>query len=441
MPAASLQNAPIEVDFGLPHLAPQGPRPGCFGEFLDLDGEPGARRLARLVAQGDGYRVTAVGQDAMRQHRRIPAGQRVVPIGKGGLDVEPPQAVIGQRHGGVIDGDFDRRDAGSGEGPAADFQIAANRRLGRAADQMGAVQVQPEVGIAGGLRGVRLRSPARDDRDLGFVDLAVFAAYLQRDQVFSGGWFAGLRVKGEARLPGMGEAREQVADLGPFQPDVGVPDLFSVEQYGNGLCRRPADGPAPQRNLPGRRQRDLFAVILKAGVPHDGACSGQLGDFHLSRRHAHNPAARGRLDRDGLAAGTVPADIGDEREARKPRIRVIRMQLLDIGAHAAEFGLADARAVDEGFHGFDLDEADNPAVDPKDAGQHRQQPHRYGAASRRLRHGGRSAVQRIADSDGHLLGRDLDRATDCDRSPRRRFARSAAARSCRSAGSAGRRRE
>ena len=48
---------------------------------------------------------------------------------------------------------------------------------------MGAVQVQPEIGIAGGFRGAGLPSPAGDDRDPGFVDLAIFAAYLQRGQV------------------------------------------------------------------------------------------------------------------------------------------------------------------------------------------------------------------------------------------------------------------
>ncbi len=61
------QNAPIEVDFGLRHLAPQRPRARHVGEFLDLHAELDARRPAGLVAQGDGYRVIAFGQDAMRQ--------------------------------------------------------------------------------------------------------------------------------------------------------------------------------------------------------------------------------------------------------------------------------------------------------------------------------------------------------------------------------------
>src|SRR6266567_9599133 len=127
--------------------------------------------------------MSAFRQDAMRQQRLVAAGERVSPPGKGGLDIEPSEAVIGPRYRCAVDGDVDRHDTDPGDGPAADFEIAANRRLGRAADQTWAVDVQPEVGIAGSPRGARTPRRAGDDRDLGVVDFAVFAPYPQRDQM------------------------------------------------------------------------------------------------------------------------------------------------------------------------------------------------------------------------------------------------------------------
>ncbi len=84
------------------------------------------------------------------------------------------------------------------------------------------------------------------------------------------------------------------------------------------------------------------------------------------------------------------------------------MQLLDIAAHSAEFGFADPRTVDEGFDGFDLDDAEDPAVDAKDAvvvdGNTVDSELHRRLADRQ--HVGGSSVRGINHFNGHRLRRD-----------------------------------
>jgi hypothetical protein len=47
------------------------------------------------------------------------------------------------------------------------------------------------------------------------------------------------------------------------------------------------------------------------------------------------------------------------------------MLLFDIAAHSTEFGLADTLAIDEGFHGFDLNDTQEPAVVLRESGDSR----------------------------------------------------------------------
>src|SRR5260370_32294864 len=65
-PAATFQNVPDEIDFGLTHLAPQRPAPRRVREFLHLHTELDARRLAEFVSHTDAYPLTALAQYAMR---------------------------------------------------------------------------------------------------------------------------------------------------------------------------------------------------------------------------------------------------------------------------------------------------------------------------------------------------------------------------------------
>ena len=126
--------------------------------------------------------------------------------------------------------------------------------------------MQLEVAIAGRFRAARALYLARQDRNLGVVDLPVFAAHEQGDQMLSRYRLSCLRIECEARAPRVRQAREQVADIGPFHTKFGVPDLHAVEHHRNRLRWRPADHPSAERDLPRHRQVDFVAMISDARI-------------------------------------------------------------------------------------------------------------------------------------------------------------------------------
>src|SRR5712691_11750343 len=141
--------------------------------------------------------------------------------------------------------------------------------------------------------------------------------------------------------------------------------------------------------------------MVETGIVRRSAGNEMLRNFDLGRRLAGNPAAGGDADRDGLPAGTVGSDIGDQPKTGEARIRVVRVGFFDVAAHSAELRRADALAIDEPLDRLDLDETDNPAFEAKhaasvDAGVvdielHRQRPG--------LRRPAACRVERVDDSD------------------------------------------
>jgi hypothetical protein len=188
LPLPVLQQAQREIDLGARHVAAQIPGAGAVGQLLDLDAEVEARGLAGLVAQRDGDAVLAERQRPVRHQREKAAAQRILPIGEARLDVEAAHAVIGVRHRDAIDRDLDGGDAGPRQGPAADFEIAAQRHLHEAADQRRGVEMEPPLAIAGGVAapdGWRRRGLGRAHREGDLIDLVVGAAQPQPDQMIS----------------------------------------------------------------------------------------------------------------------------------------------------------------------------------------------------------------------------------------------------------------
>jgi hypothetical protein len=126
--------------------------------------------------------MLALGQQAVGQQAKIAAGQRILPVGEGGLDIEPTQPVIRNRERPAIDRDLDPLDSGPGERPAADLEVAADRHVHDAADHVGGIEMQFPLGVAGRLRAAfPLRVFDRQDRQGDFVHLPALAEHLECD--------------------------------------------------------------------------------------------------------------------------------------------------------------------------------------------------------------------------------------------------------------------
>src|SRR5712692_10942596 len=108
-------------------------------------------------------------------------------------------------------------------------------------------------------------------------------------------------------------------------------------------------------------------MVVETGIVRRSAGNEMLGNFDLGRRLAGNPAAGGDADRDGLPAGTVRSDIGDQPKTGEARIRVVWVGFFDVAAHPAELRRADALAIDEPLDRLDRNETDDPALQPKHA--------------------------------------------------------------------------
>jgi hypothetical protein len=184
LPLPVLQQAQREIDLGARHVAPQIPGAGAVGQLLDLDAEVEARGLACPVAQRGGDAVLAERQRPVRHQREKAAAQRILPIGEARLDVETAHAVIGVRHWDAIDRDLDGGDAGPRQGPAADFEIAAQRHLHDAADERQCVEMQPPLCVPDSVAapdGWRRRGLGRAHRQFDLVVFAILTAQAQRD--------------------------------------------------------------------------------------------------------------------------------------------------------------------------------------------------------------------------------------------------------------------
>src|SRR6185369_3004496 len=104
------------------------------------------------------------------------------------------------------------------------------------------------------------------------------------------------------------------------------------------------------------------------------------------------------------------AGLAGQLEAGKACVRIIGADLLDILSHAAEFGLADARVLDEDLDRFDLHETDHPSFDPQElvTGDGRlvdEQLHRWSVENGGL---GLLSVPRIDSRAFDLLRRNVD---------------------------------
>src|SRR4051794_36865833 len=165
----------------------------------------------------------------------------------------------------------------------------------------------------------------------------------------------------------MRQARKQIADIGPLHAELGLPDLVAVEQHFDRGGGRGTYGPALEGDATRGRQRDLVAMVVKAVARFGRTRPRQIGDFDSRRHLAHDPGAGQGPPGYGLRSGPEPSDIAAQHKAREAGIRIIRPDRLDIVAHPAEFGLADALAIDELLHRLDLDETDDPALDAEDA--------------------------------------------------------------------------
>src|SRR5260370_41828756 len=107
--------------------------------------------------------------------------------------------------------------------------------------------------------------------------------------------------------------------------------------------------------------------MVETGILRRSAGNEMLGNFDLGRRLAGNPAAGGDADRDGLPAGTVRPDIGDQSKTGEARIREVWVGFFDVAAHPAEFRRADAPPIDQPLYRLELNETADPAFEPKNA--------------------------------------------------------------------------
>src|SRR5205085_308462 len=97
-------------------------------------------------------------------------------------------------------------------------------------------------------------------------------------------------------------------------------------------------------------------MTVKARIHSGGAAAAEL--WHLNDRPllAQDAGPRQGPNRDRLVPGAESADVADQLEAGKTGVRIIGADVLDILAHAAEFGLADALGLDKQLQRFDLRE-------------------------------------------------------------------------------------
>jgi hypothetical protein len=187
LPLLALQDALTDSDFGQGHLAPQRPRAGALGQLLDLDAEFEAGGAAGLVPQRDADLVGAFRQHTVRHQGEKAAAERVAPPRKGGPDVEAPHTISGGRHRRTVDRNLDGGDAGPGQGPAGDFEIAPHRQLHRTANHGRRIELEFAIGVADGVAAVdaarlrRVAAGASGHRDL--ADLAIVAPHPQCDLV------------------------------------------------------------------------------------------------------------------------------------------------------------------------------------------------------------------------------------------------------------------
>ena len=171
-------------------------------------------------------------QHAVRHQGEKAAADRVVPTRKGGPDVEAPHTVAGDRHRGAVDRNLDGGDASPGQRPAGDFEIAADRQLHRAADHRRRIELQFALGIADGVAAVdpdrRRRVSAGANRHRDLADLAILAAHPQCDLVLAAQRPADLMGEDKPGSPGMRQHREQIADVGALDAELGLADLLAV---------------------------------------------------------------------------------------------------------------------------------------------------------------------------------------------------------------------
>src|SRR5205085_12260700 len=98
------------------------------------------------------------------------------------------------------------------------------------------------------------------------------------------------------------------------------------------------------------------AMMVKALIHHGAPAADAL--WHLDDRPllAQDAGPRQGPNRDRLVPGAESADVADQLETGKTGVGIIGADVLDILAHAAEFGLADALGLDKQLQRFDLRE-------------------------------------------------------------------------------------
>ena len=125
--------------------------------------------------------------------------------------------------------------AGFGQCPAGDREIAPQRHLHRTADHGRRIEMELALGIADGIAalnagpGRRIARGAERHRDL--ADLAILATHPQCDPVFAAQGPAGAMAEDKPGLPGMRQYREQIADIGALDAELGLADLLAVQQH------------------------------------------------------------------------------------------------------------------------------------------------------------------------------------------------------------------
>ena len=151
-------------------------------------------------------------------------------------------------------------------------------------------------------------------------------------------------------------------------------------------------------------------MMVKALIHHGAPAAAEL--WHLDDRPllAQDAGPRQGPNRDRLVPGAESADVADQLEAGKTGVRIIGADVLDILAHAAEFGLADALARDKDLDRFDLHETDDPALDAQESVGSDDRLVNKQLHRRPVENGGfgRLSVPRIDSRDFDLLRRDVD---------------------------------
>src|SRR5437763_2133382 len=158
-----------------------------------------------------------------------------------------------------------------------------------------------------------------------------------------------------------------MADIGALDAEFGLAGCVAIEQHLQRHDRCAGNCPAFHDEMARCRQRDLVAMMVKALIHHGAPAAAEL--WHLDERPllAQDAGPRQGPNRDRLVPGAESADVADQLEAGKTGVRIIGADVLDILAHAAEFGLADAFARDKDLDRFDLHETDDPALDAQES--------------------------------------------------------------------------